>query len=270
MNGVIFQIGENEIRLPLSKKLSKDEKNYLRVLNNGIDNVIQYTIKWLDTSEADNLLNVDEDEFIDEFVSSNLYSNLNSIFLENSNNGKKLISRFYKIGSKLGYDDIGHILPVMPSDNKALNILTNHVGDVVINVNVECGIGIQDELLLGAMNNVERDKLKENILMVPFVPIRNVLNVTSRCGLIARTEYGRAINTGVLQAYSNSGVNQVNINTTGLPNVCDDCLLLESNNPYSLEEAMQLLPLHPQCACSYSPVHDSIENNEDVVVIDLT
>lgn len=266
----MFRIGENEVRLPLCKRLSKDEKDYLKFLHNGIDNNIQYAIKWLDTNEASELLSVDEDDFDDEFVNSDLYSNLNTLFLNNKNENAKYINKFYNKGSKLGYDDLGRMLPIMSSDREALSILNEYVGDVVTNVNVECGIGIKDVLMLSVMGVLGAKEIKENILKVPYVTVRSNISVTSRCNMIARTEYGRAINTGVLQAYSNTGVSEVNINTTGLPNVCDDCLDLEQNNPYSIEEAMGLLPLHPQCACSYSPVYSSIENVNNPTIIDLT
>ena len=43
-----------------------------------------------------------------------------------------------------------------------VNILNNYVGDLVYNVNVECGIGIQDVLMLGAMGTINVNEIKEN------------------------------------------------------------------------------------------------------------
>lgn len=266
----MFQIGDNEIRLPICKKLSRDEKEYLNILRKGVDEDILYGIKWLKTSEAEDFLKVDEDDFEDEFVKTSLYEDLNILFSQNVSNSEKFISKFYNKGSKLGYGDIGRILPFMSSDRMALNNLNNHINGIVENVNQETGIGIKDTLLLGVTGVVAISALSETLLNVPYSPVRSNISISSRCDMIARTEYGRSINTGLLQAYSNSGVQEVNINTTGLPNVCDDCIDLEENNPYSLEEAMSLLPLHPQCACSYSPVFDSMENVGNPVIIDLT
>lgn len=266
----MFRIGENEIRLPLCKRLSNDEKDYLKFLHGSVDNNINYTLNWLSSDEALELLSVDEDDFEDEFVNSDLYLDLNNLFLMSARDNRKFINKFYNKGSKLGYDDLGRMLPFSSSDEEALDILNEYVGDIVTNVNMECGIGIKDVLMLSVMGVVGAKELKENILKVPYVPIRSNISVMSRCNMVARTEYGRAINTGVLQAYSNFGINEVNINTTGLPNVCDDCLDLEQNNPYSIEEAMSLLPMHPQCACSYSPVYNNLENVDNPVVIDLT
>lgn len=270
MNGAMFQIGKNELKLPVCKKLSRDEITYIKVLNNGVDEDIQYAIKWLNTPEAKTILKIrDEDEFDEMFFSSVLYDNLNKIFHKNVLNGNGIIKRFYNTGLSLGYDDIGKKLPYVADDDDALVILTNYVGDVTLNVNQEVGIGIKDILLLGVLGGYGVSKITENLLKVPYAPIRSNISVSSRCTMIGRTEYSRAINTGTLQAYSNSGVNEVDILTTGLPNVCADCLELESNNPYTIEEAMRILPLHPQCACSYSPVKESISNGEPIV-IDLT
>ena len=266
----MFQSGRDELKLPVCKKLSRDELNYIKVLNNGVDKNIQYTIKWLNTPDARSLLRInDEDEFEDEFFSSMLYANLNEIFKQNVSNSEGIIKRFYDVGLSLGYKEVGKKLPFLHSDKKAILILTDYVNEVTLNVNQEVGIGIKDVLMFGVLGGIGMSKLTESLLKVPYAPIRSNISVSSRCTLVGRTEYSRAINTGTLQAYSNAGVNEVDIVTTGLPNVCDDCLDLESNNPYTVEEAMKILPLHPQCACSYYPVKESI-NDKEPIIVDLT
>ena len=89
----MFRIGENEVRLPICKRLSKDEKDYLKFLHDGIDNNIQYAVKWLSSNDALELLSVDEDDFEDEFVNSDLYSNLNNFFLKNKIDNEKFINK---------------------------------------------------------------------------------------------------------------------------------------------------------------------------------
>lgn len=270
MNGAMFLNGINELALPVCKKLSRDEVNYIKLLNNGVDENIQYAIKWLSTPEAKSILEIsDEEEFEDEFYGSSLYTNLNKIFSKNVESSKGVIKRFYNIGLKLGYDDLNKKLPFSSYDNEALSILSDYVSEITLNVNKEVGIGIKDVLMVGVIGGYGLSKLTEDLLRVPYVPIRSNVSVSNRCVMVGRTEYGRSINTGVLQAYSNSGVSEVDIITTGLPNVCSYCLDLESNNPYTIEEAMNILPLHPQCACSYSPIKDSMGSSAPVIV-DLT
>lgn len=261
----------NELALPVCKRLSSDEVRYKKLLTNGVDENIKHTIDWLNTSEASGLLSVtDEDDFNDEFFSSSLYYGLNDQFNINSKNGAVPIEKFYKIGSRLGYNDLRRKLPWLNSDDDAIDIVKLNTEDIVLNLNRESGIGIKDILFASALAGLGVPMINQNLLQMPFQPIRGNVGIYTRCEMIARTEYSRAINTGTLQAYSNVGVREVDIITTGLPNVCDDCLDLENNNPYTLQEAMRILPLHPNCACSYSPIESSISNSGEIQIVDLT
>jgi hypothetical protein len=38
--------------------------------------------------------------------------------------------------------------------------------------------------------------------------------------------------------------------------VCDECLNIADDNPYTLDEALDLIPAHPQCRCSVTPWYD--------------
>ena len=99
---------------------------------------------------------------------------------------------------------------------------------------------------------------------LPLTPINNNISVRTRAEMIARTEHARAVNTGTLQAYVNYGVTQVEIITAKDSLVCDDCMDAEENNPWSINEAQSLLPMHPTCRCAYAPIVDSIEDLERV------
>ena len=91
-----------------------------------------------------------------------------------------------------------------------------------------------------------------NLMELPLTPIDGNLSVRTRAEMIARTEYARAVNTGTLQAYANYGVEKVVINTSHDKLVCNYCIGLEEGNPYTLQEAMKLLPAHPNCRCNYA------------------
>ena len=264
----------NELQLPVSKRLSANEVKYANLLSSGIDENIKYTIDWLNTSDGKKLLRLsptDEEDFDEYFFSSSLYDGLNEQFQTNSKNAISPIRSFYQIGSKLGYEQLGRTLPLMESDVKARGIVEDNCDDIVINLNKESGIGIKDILFASLLAGFGTAKINQSILQMPYQPIRGNVGLLKRCEMIARTEYSRSINTGTLQAYSNVGVTEVDIITTGLSNVCDDCLDLEANNPYTLQEAMRLLPLHPQCACSYQPIPNSMSNNDgEIQIVDLT
>lgn len=259
--------------IPLAfKNLSRSEENYLNLLNSDIDELIQFSIQSLNSKEIEDLLDItDEEEFIDEFNNTDLYFKLNKIIKNNAVNGLKPLRSFYKNGSKLGYQSL-NIRPrdLNTYDEEAIVILSDYVKGLVTNLNESVGIGIRTTLYDGAINEYPLNSIALDLLKVPNMVVdRFQINTHSR--MIATTEYSRAINTGTLQSFSNSGVQDVNIITTGLPNVCDICIGIEENNPYTLEEAMRLLPVHPHCACSVISANSVYTNfNGNPVIIDLT
>lgn len=244
-----------ELITPLIKKgFSRDEKSFYNILSNGIDENLLYTLSWLKSHEAGELLDAeDEEEFDELFATSILHAELNNRIQRNTLNGIKPLSRFYKVGSRLGYYDLHREQRYTKTDREALSILNQYVGDTVYSVNVDSCFGIKDIIMMGALGGLALSAISDNILKSPYTMTRHSgATVDVRCTMIATTEYGRAVNTGLMQAYVNNGVYTVDIKTAGDDRVCDDCREIEDNNPYTIEEAMGLLPVHPDCRCSIS------------------
>jgi len=84
-----------------------------------------------------------------------------------------------------------------------------------------------------------------------FVPAQR------RAEILARTEIIRAHHQATIQEYMNwrvSGVMvQAEVMTAGDKRVCSRCEILAKGGPYSLEEAMNMIPDHPQCRCVALP-----------------
>lgn len=236
----------------IQKSFSRGEKSFYNILHNGIDNNIYYVLSWLKTHEADWLLGFDDEvDFNDAFKVTQLYSELKTRIKSNSDKGISLLPKFYRIGSRVGALDLHKRTDFTNRDQKALNILFDYNADLITNVNVDSCLGIKDILMAGAMGAIAINKLSESILNSPNIITRHSgATVRHRCTMIARTEYGRTVNTGLLQCYVNNGVYSVDIVTAGDDRVCDDCLEIERNNPYSIEEAMNLIPVHSLCRCS--------------------
>lgn len=231
----------------ISKSLSNDELKFESILNKGIDNLINYSTKWLQSNEANNLLSItDEDDFKIKFKKSKLYSDLNNLMNANAVNGIKPLKTFYNRGVKLAEEGLERHKSWNEYDDEAFNIYEAYVYDVILNLNQDVGLGVRNELMNGVKKKLSLRNIGLKLLEVPYKPITSFKPVT-RSNMIATTEYSRGVNTGTLQTLSNHGVNEVNIITTGLPNVCDVCLDIESKNPYTIEEAMKLLPVHPHC-----------------------
>ena len=238
----------------IKKSFSRDERNYYNLLSNGIDENLLYVVSWLKTHEAHELLEYeDEEEFDEAFALSALHGELNSRIQRNTLNGIQPLSKFYKVGSRLGHNQLRTTHRYTEYDREALSILNQYVGDTIYNVNVDSCLNVKDILWDGALAGLSLSLLAKEILASPYkMTPRSGATVDRRCTMITTTEYARSVNTGLLQAYVNEGVYKVDIVTAGDDRVCDDCIGIEKNNPYTIEEAMGLIPVHSCCRCSIS------------------
>lgn len=79
----------------------------------------------------------------------------------------------------------------------------------------------------------------------------------NRARLIARTEVARAHHKAIMAEYRQAGAEGVSIQaeftTSGADNVCEQCEDLEGNI-YTIEEAEDLIPVHPSCGCFAAPL----------------
>ena len=242
----------------LQKKFSRDERNFYNVLANGIDSSLMYSISWLKTHEANRLLDVDdEDEFDEMFMNSELYRELNKRIRQNVDKGISVLPAFYRKGTRVAALDLRLHPEFNSRDQRALNILFDYNTEIINNVNIDTCLSIKDIIYAGGFAGLAVSKIAENILNAPNAMSKySGATPNTRCTMIATTEYGRAINTGVLQCYVNHGVYMVDIVTAGDDRVCVDCLEIERNNPYEIEEAMNLIPVHSQCRCSIKRSND--------------
>ena len=92
-----------------------------------------------------------------------------------------------------------------------------------------------------------------------------VIPAKRRAQILARTEIIRAHHTAMVQEYMNWRVAGVTVQaefiTAGDSRVCEQCAGMQGN-VYTLEQAMGLIPVHPQCRCIVLP----IRANETVLI----
>lgn len=83
------------------------------------------------------------------------------------------------------------------------------------------------------------------------------ISAKARAEMIARTEIIRAHHQAMIQEYMNWRVFDVMIEaeiaTAGDNRVCTRCEALAKGGPYTLEQAMNLIPYHPKCRCVALP-----------------
>lgn len=90
-----------------------------------------------------------------------------------------------------------------------------------------------------------------------FIPAKR------RAEMLARTEIVRAHHQATIQEYKNWGLVNVNVLaefvTTNDMKVCDICHGLTLGNPYTLDQAMNLIPVHPNCRCVCIPFRVGVD-----------
>ena len=118
----------------------------------------------------------------------------------------------------------------------------------------------KDIILDGVIKGKSVDEIAKELELAGISPL-NRHTAQQRAKMIARTEVNSVKNKARLQAYRDNGVQWVDIVTMGDSKVCQDCLNLEANNPYSIDEIDGILPVHPQCRCEYHK-SDKIPNNQ--------
>lgn len=111
--------------------------------------------------------------------------------------------------------------------------------------------------LLSAINGTGMGDLSLTDTLGRFIPAKR------RAEMIARTEIIRAHHQAMIQEYMNWAVEGViviaEMITAGDNKVCDKCDELAKGSPYTLEVAMNLIPVHPQCRCMCLPFEVGVD-----------
>lgn len=257
----------------LLKTLSHNEESYLNILNQGVSDILDASIDYV-ALNIDSLNGLDDDvdeelfgrEFWDGFTEQVLITMLwNNVSL-----GTRPLRKFYLGGSRIAYNELDLQQSFYNTDQQALNNLEEYVGSVVKSINNEYCIGVKQCLFDNRYEDL--DTIHDKLLVLGDTPIHSNVCVNNRCLYTTRTEYARAVNTGLLQTYCNYGVSEVDWVTSGLGNVCNECLEIEEGSPYTVDEVIGLgIPHHPNCQCSvkaHLPINPSLQHNGRVV--DLT
>lgn len=260
------------IQIPFTKQLSPDELAYLDNLSQGFDRQLAAVAEYMGSEEFAELAHMNRQQVDAFFHNSGIRQHLSEIIEYNASDSEEFIQNFYKTGAALGYESIGAVLAYTPADKEALYFLTKYNFDLVTDLNTELTNGIREVIFNAVASGEGYQTTMRNLMELPLEPI-NGISLRTRAEMIARTETARAKNTGTLQAYANYNVDLVEIITCQDGLVCDDCMDAESQNPHTLREAQSLLPMHPNCRCTYGPYIEDPEDiklTEDPLVVNLT
>ena len=149
--------------------------------------------------------------------------------------------------------------------------LAVYASDLAGFVAKELADGVRSEVLIGVQRGETIPQITKRVqsAMVKPAPIKvkpvvdpatgevvragttRHLTRKTRAELIARTETNRAIHQATVDAYKHAGVEQVNIVN---PNADEECLPFINQNPWPIDEAEGLVPIHHNCRCTLAPV----------------
>lgn len=254
----------------LLKDLSHSETEYLSFLRDGLDTQTSHVFTFLDLhySELNDLDTLDDwlHHYEDSWLEMVLITLMNQVLDAN----KGYITNFYNQGSNLAYSHMGKDKLFLGSDRRALDNLISYTNGVVESINSEYRNGLVNKI--GEhIENDSLDSLRQELLTLTTKPLESPFSVDTRCIFATKTEYARGVNTGLLQSYSNFGVDQYDWVTSGLPNTCKRCLELEDNSPYTINEIMEYACPHPNCVCSFKArLPKVLYLSDNPIVVDLT
>lgn len=77
----------------------------------------------------------------------------------------------------------------------------------------------------------------------------------TRARMLARTEVINAHADATLNTYVEAGLAGVDVVAEWLTaaNACPECVALEADGPYTIEQARGMIPVHPNCRCAWAP-----------------
>lgn len=240
------------IRIPFTKALTPQELEYLTGILLGLDRQLGLISEMLGSAEYAEMEFMNQRQIDAFFRNSGITEKLDQLIEFNASDSRSFIEEFYRTGAELGYDDIDQVLSYTTADAEALFNLTNYNFDLIKDLNMELREGIREVIFNSVAAGDGYQTTMRKLMELPLTPINRNISVRTRAEMIARTEHARALNTGTLQAYANYGLDSVDINTCGDSLVCNICIKLENNNPYTLSQAQGLLPAHPNCRCNFS------------------
>lgn len=247
------------IFVPFTTKMNSLEQMFYDELMKEVDEFVHLTVQWLQSNEGK------------EFLSTR--KGIRSVLRNHHIKTKKLLNYLrtnYRIGASYAHKSLGkHFIELDYEDYESVRNLYNGVNDVLDRF--EDTITEDILFILNELWEVISDlsywaNFKDRHYTTP-------ISARTRCEMIARTEMARSFNGGVLQTYAKYGialVELVNYNDIG---ICDTCIELIRNNPYTLMEAVSILPVHPNCKC-FAVVYlledgQIIERVEDPIIIDM-
>lgn len=199
-----------------------------------------------------------------------------------------LIERVYELGKQKGYNDIKEKLVFTDTDKEALDFVRQYNFQLIRKLSNDLRGNVKKTITQAVATGENPYSLANKIVELGVKPLEgSTLSAKQRAVMIAKTEVSRAQNTGILQSYVNEGYTEVTILTAEDSDVCSLCLdnaylfnkgedkvyhpgLKDNVHRISDLDENSILPLHPNCRCTYLSVWDSKNSNVEPYTVNLT
>jgi SPP1 gp7 family putative phage head morphogenesis protein len=185
----------------------------------------------------------------------------------------------YEVGGQSVFATFGINIDFNILDENVENFMSNHSFQLAESITQQISSSIKFEMLEGIRNAESIPELRNRITGVWNNPIDvsvppklddagNVIREgysyqmkpDTWATTVARTEVSRAFAEGRLTGYKQTGVvQQVEFLITPDERLCPECEQL-SGERYSLDDAEGVIPVHPNCRCTWIPIVDDMES----------
>lgn len=229
--------------------LTDEEKEYYYCILMILDGQIKEVKEWVSSDEFKQMMDDVEKlnlNFFDDFklkMRTILQDKFELLLLP-------LLLGYYYESNKITYASF-NLKPVL-TDNDLLNFVKvrQYNYDLLTNLCDDLDKNFKDIILNGIVDGKSVNEIATELEIAGISPL-NKHTAQYRAKMIARTEVNSVKNKAKLQAYKDNNIKWVDIVTMGDSKVCQDCINLEMNNPYLIDEVDGLLPVHPMCRCIY-------------------
>jgi SPP1 gp7 family putative phage head morphogenesis protein len=230
----------------ITKRLNKQQQLLLNKINDTLEGQLKVAEDWLRSDEARQYYTGQRKLEANFF--NNIENNMSDLLNKDSKDYMSHFEDLYKLGADKGYSQLFQDAVWTEADKRAMFHVQQYGFDRIRKLSEDCKTDAREAIWRGVAEGQSMDKVARNIRDIPLEPLTNSnMSPEVRAQMIAYTETSRAVNAGTIQSYANYGIEKVDIVTAGDDSVCEDCIAIEEDNPYTLTEASNLLPVHPNC-----------------------
>lgn len=242
----------------------------LLLINRQLENGVQ----WLSSEEAKEYF-LGEVEYQNEVFAS-LEEQWDEILNNHYDTVEELLSEVYRRGKEKGYADMGSRIRYSSSDKLALSFALNYNFGLIRKIDWDVRKEVKNRIMEGIIAGEHPYTIAPKLLEIGDERLSGTtLTPKQRAVMIARTEVSRVQNTGILQSYVNEGYTEVKILTAEDSSVCylclknayefndDEPIVYSENlkervhNIFEMDSKLNLVPLHPNCRCTFLSVWGS-------------